>query len=108
MGINEVLLEQYAVSASKLFKGESLADPLTLNQFHGATGLLLLEVNKRCLGRCETGSLKDAVVRNFRMIVVCASIVSGVIGVFATGKLPKLSTLLNGSETVVKAMVNAD
>jgi hypothetical protein len=42
------------------------------------------------------------------MIVVCASIVSGVIGVFATGKLPKLSSLLNGSETVVKAMVNAD
>ena len=103
MGINEVLLEQYAVSASKLFRGESLADPLTLNQFHGATGLLLLEVNKRCLGRCETGSLKDAVVRNFRMIVVCASIVSGVIGVFATGKLPKLSSILAGGNSLVNA-----
>ena len=104
MGINEVLLEQYAASASKLFRGESL-DPLTLNQFHGATGLLLLEVNKRCLGRCETGSLKDAVVRNFRMIVVCASIVSGVIGVFATGKLPKLSSILAGSETAIKEVL---
>jgi hypothetical protein len=102
MGINEVLLEQYAASASKLFKGESL-DPLTLNQFHGATGLLLLEVNKRCLGRCETGSIKDAFVRNFRMIVVCASIVSGVIGVFATGKLPKWSSLLAGGNSLVNA-----
>lgn len=104
MGINEELLGQYALSASKLFRGESL-DQLTLNQFHGATGLLLLEVNKRCLGRCETGSLKDAVVRNFRMVVVCASIVSGVIGVFATGKLPKLSSIINGSETAIKAVL---
>jgi len=37
--------------------------------------------------------------------VVCASIVSGVIGVFATGKLPKLSSILAGSETAVKAVL---
>jgi len=91
MGITDKIMEQFEADASTLFDGHALPAS-QINRFHGTTGLLLIEMSKRCAARCEAGSLKAVVIKNFRTILFCVTLV---LTAFATGQWPRLMDFIN-------------
>ena len=86
MGITDKIMEQFETDAGILFDGHALPAS-QINRFHGTTGLLLIEMSKRCEDRCEAGSFKAVVIKNFRTILFCVTLV---LIAFATGQWPRL------------------
>ena len=88
MGITDKIMEQFEADASTLFDGHALPAS-QINRFHGTTGLLLIEISKRCEAG---GSLKAVVIKNFRTILFCVTLV---LTAFATGQWPRLMDFIN-------------
>ena len=91
MGITDKIMEQFETDAGILFDGHALPAS-QINRFHGTTGLLLLEISKRCAAGCDAGSFKAVVIKNFRTILFCITLV---LTAFATGQWPRLMDFID-------------